>query len=38
MPYKSKKQERFIRAKAAEGKKWAKAFVRHSKGAKRPKK
>lgn len=38
MPYKSKKQERYIRAKAGEGEKWAKDFVKHSSGKKRKKK
>ena len=32
MPFKSKKQRRFIYAKAGKGAKWAKKFIKHSKG------
>jgi hypothetical protein len=32
MPFKSVKQRRFIYMKASKGAKWAKKFVKHSKG------
>lgn len=34
MPYRSKRQSRFIHAKAREGVGWAKRFVQHSHGTK----